>query len=177
MFYQKRTYCLGTFASVVLIILLFSPLLFAFQNEPEDFRGIKWGADIAELPDMRLAEDNGETKYYHRKNEEMKIGEASIERLAYGFYKGKFCSVFIVFNNFANFSRIKKAFDQLYGEGHRKNKLMQDYNWDGSDIHIMLQYKGVSELGYAAYWYKPIAREREEDEEEKFTREIKDLNQ
>jgi len=173
---RKKTYCRRTWVPAVLIIILLFPLFIsAFQNEPEGFRGIKWGANIAELPDMSLAEDSGETKYYHRENDEMKLGDAAIERLAYGFYKGKFFMVLIEFNNFSNFSLMKEAFTHLYGEGDRKSKLLEDYSWHGETVDIMLQYKGISEVGYVAYWFKPIAGEREEDKKERFLKGTKKM--
>jgi hypothetical protein len=138
------------------MIFLFPSLLFAFQNEPDNFRGIRWGVNITELHDMRLDEVNGDAKYYVKENDKMKIGDADIKKVDYAFYKGRFYSVQIRFSNSLNFSKIKETFFQLYGSAYRPNRFMEDYWWDGSNVIIELKYNEISEEGIAIYMFKPI---------------------
>jgi hypothetical protein len=41
----------------ILVFILFPLSLFAFQNEPDNFRGIKWGTTIDKLPEMYILGD------------------------------------------------------------------------------------------------------------------------
>jgi len=77
---------LETLVFLLIISVWVSLPAFAFQNEPDGFRGIKWGTNISELPDMSLSEDYGNSKFYLRKGEKLKIGDADIDRIGYGFY-------------------------------------------------------------------------------------------
>jgi hypothetical protein len=86
---------------------LFSDSVFAFQNEPENFREIKWGTNIKELSEMGFFQEDGKFKIYKRKNDKMNIGDADIKMLSYGFYKDRFFSVTIQFDSFSNFSKLK----------------------------------------------------------------------
>jgi hypothetical protein len=149
------------------MIFLFPSLLFAFQNEPNTFRGIRWGVNIKELHDMKLVEDAGDSKFYVKKNDKMKIGDADIEEVAYGFYKGRFDCVQIKFSNLLNFLRIHETFSQLYGSAYRPNRFMEDYYWLGNNVTIGLEYNEILKKGRAIYSFEPIAEEKRTDSKEK----------
>ena len=55
-----------TFLTLLLILIPIS--VFAFQNEPDRFRGIKWGTDLSKLPNMQHRETaQGGSEIYVRK--------------------------------------------------------------------------------------------------------------
>lgn len=164
MFKLKSALGFGTFGLCVTIILLFPNLLFAFQNEPEGFRGVKWGTNITELPDMVFQGSRGEKKLYFKKNDKMKIGDADIQSIGYFFYKEKFYNVLIEFSNLTNFVRIKETCDQLYGSGYRPNRFMEQYFWRGGNVTIFLHYNEISKEGMLSYQFKTIAEEEQADE-------------
>lgn len=157
------------------IILLIQPLLFALKNEPEGFRGIKWGTNIAELPDMRLLEDAGNSKYYIRKNDKMKIGDADLERVVYGFYEERFFAVLIDFNELSNFLKIKETLFQQYGVCFRPNEFTELYYWMGIDVYIGLKYNEFLAKGDVVYFFKPIQDEMADDEKENAKKGTSDL--
>jgi hypothetical protein len=146
--------------------LLVAVSALAFQNEPASFRGIEWGANITELGDMGLIESEGNTRDYVKKNDKMKIGDADIERIAYGFYKGRFFSVMIAFKGYINYSQIKETLFQLYGSPEKPNQFMGDYRWLGSDVWITLEYKEILDKGIIWYFFKPIVEQKRADKKE-----------
>lgn len=171
-FLQKR-------ARMVLFLLAASLILslpvFAFQNEPDGFRGIKWGTNISELSEMGIIEDHGEQKLYVRKNDKMQIGDADLEVIIYVFYKDRLYGVMVIYNSSLNFSKLKETLFQVYGSGRRPNPFMEKYNWYGSSVLITLDFNEIREKGSIIYFYVPILKEQERDVKEKAKKGASDL--
>jgi len=147
---------------VFMIVILQQFNAYAYDNEPEGFRGIKWGTNIKDVKNMKLVEDAVDSKFYMRKDEKNKIGDAIVDSIVYVFYNNKFYGVIIKFNSITNFTRLKETFFQQYGSGNKHNRFMEDYDWGlmGSDVYINLKYSEVSEKGQIHYSYRPIAEEK-----------------
>jgi len=79
------------------IALLLSSMAQAFQNEPDGFRGIKWGDPPGK--DMRLYEKGYEkwpyAQCYVRRDEKLQIGKVKLENIYYLFHKNKFMRVLV----------------------------------------------------------------------------------
>jgi len=147
----------------------------AFQNEPDGFRGIKWGTNISELPDMSLSEDYGNSKFYFRKGDKLKIGDADIDRIGYGFYKGRFNKLFIIYKGSLNFTKLKDTFFDQYGQGSKPNRFMEQYYWVGETVSISFEHSEITQKGKIFYTYDPISNEKEADSKEKAKNGAKDL--
>ena len=172
MFSQKKSVMI-----VFLLILSGSIIIpaFAFQNEPDGFRGIKWGTNISELPDMSLSEDYGNLKFYLRKGDKLKIGDADIDRINYGFYKGRFNKLFIIYKGSLNFKKLKDTFFDQYGQGSKPNRFMEQYYWVGQTVSISFEHSEITQKGNIFYTYDPISNEKEADSKEKAKNGAKDL--
>ena len=139
----------------------------AFQNEPDGFRGIKWGTNISKLPDMYLVEDGGDLKYYTRPYDRMRIGDADIERITYGFYKNRFYRMEIRFSEFSNFTRLKATFFDQYGIGVKPHADLEDYWWVGSTVNILIGYNEITFKGAITILFRPINEEKATDDKQK----------
>ena len=74
---------------VGLLVFLSNSLCFAkgFQNEPNGFRGIKWGTDIKTLKDMKyLINYEDVIDMYSRDKDKLFFGKAKIGSIHYIFY-------------------------------------------------------------------------------------------
>jgi len=61
-------------AIILLAVAVLAPsLTFGFRNEPDGFRGIKWGTEIAHLPDLVIDKGAGDLECYRRKSDNLKI--------------------------------------------------------------------------------------------------------
>ena len=158
---------LNRFSRMMLIVLAVSLVVslpaFAFQNEPDGFRGIKWGTRISELSDMRLTEDSKEERYYTRLNDKMQIGSTEIERIVYGFYKDRFFVVIVTCRHHDNFSKLRETLFQLYGSGYSPNPAVEKYYWMGDSVNVVLDFKEVQQKGLIWFSYKPLAEEQQKD--------------
>ena len=133
---------------------------FAFQNEPDGFRGIKWGTNITEFSDTLLVESGKDSQYYMKKNDEMKIGDAHIDQMSYGFYKNQFYVVLVEYNGYLNFTKLKAILFDQYGKPEQPNQLMDRYFWTGGTVDIYFDYNEILKKGNIYYSFRPIQQER-----------------
>ena len=166
---------LGTLVFLLIISVCVAIPALAFQNEPDGFRGIKWGTNLSELPDMVLTEDVGDEKFYTRKSDKMKIGEADIGRISYRFYKNRFCGVLVGFTGSSNFTKLKAVLFDQYGQPEQTNQFMEKYSWLGGSVVIALHYNEISKTGNIFYGFIPIRQEEEMDDKQKAKKGAKDL--
>jgi hypothetical protein len=154
--------------SIVVLIStsLVSPLSFAFENEPDNFRGIKWGTNISELHDMILIRTDGNNEFYKRTNDKLKIGDGNLISITYSFYEGRFYCVYFEFKDMTNFSQIKATLEHLYGDSFKSHKYKDGYWWNSNTLVIMLAYNEISNMGDAVYYFMPIKKEMEADEKD-----------
>jgi hypothetical protein len=161
------------FTSYFLIIALWVTILilpcnsFGFQNEPDSFRGIKWGTNINDISGMTCFECNDKyQEFYIRKGDKMKIGDAEIKHISYGFYKGRFLSAIIKFEEHNNFKILESTHLQLFGKGNKPNPDIEAYYWRGRNVGIALEYDGMPNKGLVFYHYLPLHEEFMKDKKE-----------
>ncbi|MEI9479056.1 MAG: hypothetical protein WCO26_21140 [Deltaproteobacteria bacterium] len=78
--------------SLVLLVCVFQVQAHAQVGK---FQGLEWGTDISELPEMKFHHGIGENMKWYTWTKEytVRFGEANLEYLLYGFYKGRFYEV------------------------------------------------------------------------------------
>lgn len=114
----------------LLLMLVFGSHGVATAAPFEGFRGIPWGADLAAWQhELVLVETDGAMQYYARTGDKLAIGEATLLKVRYGFYHGKFAMVFITYTGLQNFLRIKEALVQTYGPATQPNRFLDRYVW------------------------------------------------
>jgi hypothetical protein len=148
----------------LLILLLSIPMAFAFQNEPDGFRGIKWGANFNERKDMKSPPglirsfEPGALNFYVMDNDKMRIGEAVLTEISYGYRDDKFCEVLANFEGTVNFAKIKAILTYQYGPGRCQSN---ECDWDGKNVRVILALRAN---GYLHYFFKPISFKKERDQ-------------
>jgi len=126
---------------IIVLFFIFLPFVcYAFNNEPPTFRGMKWGININVLNDMEYVESSGDADFYIKTGDKMYIGEASLNSIGYGFYKGNFYSVIVNFSSKINFDRIKSTLYQIYGNALQPNEYIKEYYWMGKSVNVQLMY-------------------------------------
>lgn len=150
-------------------IVLLSVNSFAFKNEPDGFRGIKWGMDISELQGMthvRTDPSYGGVEFYTRKGDELRIGDAQLDNIEYAFWKGKFASVWIYSIGYANWLDLHDATIAHFGEGYKPHRYIEQYLWYGASTMILLQYNQTSREGTLSIFSRTIIKQQKEYDEE-----------
>jgi hypothetical protein len=159
---------------LVLLLVGIAPAV-AF-DPPQGFGGIKWGSPIVELGDQfTLVDERGDGTFYARKDDRLKIGDAEVTGIIYGFYKHRFYYVSVRFSRPTDFRAIKDNLFEAYGPGERPRQDMEQYFWDSAEVFIMLGYSEVSQRGRLVYFYNPIAEQQTADEKARAKEEREDL--
>ncbi len=120
---------------------------FKSNSEPDGFAGIKWGTEFSETKSdmvesrsiINPTEPDVKIKiYYIRKGDNLKMGEAQIDKIEYGFFRGKFAEVQITTVGPENFNHLKKFLFEKYGTVDKPVQGL--YPWNGSVTRIALRY-------------------------------------
>lgn len=147
--------------TLVLLVVFLPASIIAFQNEPDSFRGIKWEIDIGKLPEFKKIND----RTYEKKNDKLKIGDADLDKILYGSYKGRFYTVTIFYNNPINYLTLKDVLFGLYGKVKQVCPLpnLQLYVWHGKNVNIDYDYDLEINKGSLRYVYLPISKQASQD--------------
>jgi hypothetical protein len=114
--------------------------------EPDGFAGIKWGTEFSEVKsdmvESRSISDPAEPDvkikiYYTPQADNLKMGEAQLDKIEYVFWRGKFAEVRINVTGPENFNHLKKFLFEKYGTVDKSRGV---YFWDGSVTQIALRY-------------------------------------
>jgi len=119
---------------------------FKAGTEPGGFRGIQWETEFSavekEMEYYKPEPGIKGMKTYLRKGDDLKIGEAKIERIEYAFWKGIFFGVTVSTIGHANWIRLKDAIFEEYGPGLKRNgsNNNDEYTWSGETAMMNLLY-------------------------------------
>lgn len=183
---------------VILIFLLLSPTIcLGFDNEPDQFRGLKWGESLAGRGDFFLSDVNGigrkvdfnepspHAKIYKRKNDKLLIGKAEINDIFYNLYNDKLYYVRINYNTAESYKLLYQTLLELHGipdftddQGYTRWK-----EWRGRDINITLSYaqlmfqgRIIEIIGFIDYEFIPISNEYSSDSKSYYKKRDEKLN-
>jgi hypothetical protein len=141
-----------------------------YQNEPDGFREIKWGTDIAKLKDMefkRVDPSYGGCTVYTKKDDKLKIGNADLKTIEYSLWKDQFNSVLISTKGYTNWSNLKEACFEKFGKGYKPNRFLEEYSWFGDTTSMSLEYNEFSEKGILYMYSEKIGKQQDEYDKQK----------
>ena len=138
---------------VSFILIIFTSILFAeeikftFQNEPDGFRGLKWGDPPTE--DMYFSHqilneylDKGDI--YYKINDKKYIGSVELYKIQYTFNlrSNQFYKVEANFSDEINYNILRIIFEDKFGEPTYTNKGKDSYllSWRGDKTFIRIWY-------------------------------------
>jgi hypothetical protein len=117
------------------------------NSEPDGFAGIKWSTEFSEVKSdmMESRSTSNPTEpdvkikiYYTKKSDNLKMGEAQLDKMEYGFWKGKFAEAHITAAGPENFNQLKKFLFEKYGTVDKSTQGL--YSWNGPVTRIALRY-------------------------------------
>ena len=150
---------------ILILVLVIAQPARAFQNEPNDWRGIEWGTKYDGLEGFTKVTTQSRLDYYAKEDEEMIIGDARLEKVVYVFYHRKFCGAVLNFKSSPNFQIVKTTLFDWYGEGDQSKMNEDRYRWSGTDVTIVLEYDDVTQKGKVTYYYMPIHEKKQRADE------------
>ncbi|MBP2667491.1 MAG: hypothetical protein H6Q76_2471 [Firmicutes bacterium] len=147
---------------VVLILVLMQGVCAAdrFQNEPDGFRGIKWGATFDSYKDeMKLVDTDeswGGVGLYVKNGDDYKIGSAVVDRIEYGFWQGQLILATIHTTGYVNWNGVHESLIAKFGHPVQMNRYIENYNWWGSKTLLSSNFNEVSKKGKASFYSKIV---------------------
>jgi len=117
------------------------------NSEPEGFGGIKWGTEFSEVKSEMVesrsvanpTEPDVKIKiYYTKKGDNLKMGEAQLNKMEYGFFRGKFAEGCITSTGPEDFDQLRKFLFEKYGSVEKSTQGL--YSWNGPITRMALRY-------------------------------------
>ena len=130
-------------AGVLIIVLVLSVGAFAFQNEPEGFRGLKWGDPPSE--EMEFDCSIKDLDWYKLPGDKNQIGDAYFYATRYTFFEEKFAAVYLLFFSEKNYKYLEALCQSKFGEARKEG--FYEYSWWGDLASITLSYDLIEEEG------------------------------
>ena len=120
---------------IIFFSLVFASSVFAQSfrsgSEPNGFRNLQWGTQLSTLSEMKYSKTSKAggsfpvgtdsslfyLDIYSKIGDELKVEGVKVERIEYGFWKGKFCEVTITLTSNTNWLSLKKTIFSRFGKG------------------------------------------------------------
>jgi len=156
--------------AVLVVVLAFSGMAFAFENEPEGFRGLKWGDPPNEGMEL-VRKGNEWMTFYRNPGDTMKLGDARFYMILYQFYAPSdttiegLMGVGLYFKEKENFDILETICKVKFGEPTQEG--FQELGWASLDTTALLIYDGMDESGYLALGSTPLFQQYTEESEKK----------
>lgn len=124
-------------------LILACTTAFAFQNEPEGFRGLKWGDPPTEAMRHSVSVEGNEV--YVLPGDKMQLGNVYLSNVFYTFWEGQFFTGALYFNGEDNFELMKTLCEQKFGESKGYYDL---FTWQGAVTTVLLSYDHFEKSGF-----------------------------
>jgi len=151
---MKRGVKVGISALVLLLVLAGVGL--AFENEPEGFRGLKWG-DPPGGNMKRMKPLDEFTNHYTLPKERLQFVNVYLSAIYYQFFNDRFAGVFLFFRAEERHSHIKTICKGKFGE-----PTLTGFNvitWEGRKATVTLTYNSIEGDGFFSIVSTPLILE------------------
>jgi len=158
------------FSLLVCSILSLCDTSFAYENEPNGFRGMKWGTPLDSFPTLKHFETvkrYGGIEYYKKKEEVLKLGDVKLFLIKYGFWHNKFYEVEIWAQGEKDWRALKDLVFAKFGEGNKPDKDVEEYIWNGVITNLRFSYLDFMDVGMFTMTSVEIKKQMEEQVKQK----------
>ena len=135
----------------------------SLPNDPGKFNGMWWGQLLDEVKGMRLASygaTNSGELYYVRQGDVLQMGDAKLEYVQYGFWKGIYSSVAFGTKGAENWEALRNICFGNFEDWHKPNTYVEKYYWVGKHSAMTLEYNEAESTGQL-YVYSKVIYERQ----------------
>jgi LysM repeat protein len=156
--------CTALLVPCVLAASLSAALAADPGKKPDQFRGIRWGAEASSLQGLSAVDRDGDIVHYDRPGETKSLGGIPLRHVTYSFYKGQFYHADIGYEGEGSFEAIERSLEEKYGPPdavrHKTDASGQAYevavwDWPGA-VFIGNRHDKDSPRGRIFYFYAPL---------------------
>ena len=148
------------FFTVLVLSIIFCNGPLGALEEPEGFRGIKWGEHIRNVLGMKKVSVQEDIDIYRREGDRLEIDGTEVLGIEYYFFKNRFMGLYIYFDDFKRFTAIRNWTIRTYGPGEKKDFYLNKYTWWTKNLLITLNYDARANSGSLLYCYLPLWYEK-----------------
>ena len=157
---------------VMVIIMLFIHTVALADNLQDGYSGIKWGTDIASLTDFQKVGSKDKVDYYIKPGVVHTFDNIDIPLVTYGFYEGRFFSVFAHIDTMEVFAQMKYYIQERYGipviKYTSETGEPSTYRWKKEKLKIKLKVQKYTGKMKLAIYYTPISKMINEPQQDKY---------
>lgn len=153
---------------VVALVLILAGRGFAFQNEPEGFRGLKWGKEPTPAMKFMTKQDDW-MSLYEISSDKLELGDAQLSMIIYQFYTPSntrvkwFLGVGLYYKDKENFDIMKTICKVKFGEPTKTG--LYELHWYSLASMVTLTYDSIDKSGHLGLASLPIFKQYTEEKE------------
>ena len=145
---------------VLIISLTFLLGTGASASELESgFLHYTWGDSSSQYTGLTILAEKGDVSYYSKSGEEYTIGDVSIDKIIYGFYRDQLFGVYLNIDSIEVYDKLFNRMKSQYGLP--ATKLTADdksvFKWKQKDVTIKLKLNKAARKMKLSFYYQPIS--------------------
>jgi hypothetical protein len=122
-------------------------------QDPNGFLGIRWGAKLADVPELVQVESGDRIQTYEFKNGPPRLGDARPDSLRLTAIHGQFARAAVRYRGAQTHAQILAYLETQFGPADRTpgsmmRGLNQQFNWRGPDTEVNVTYENNYERGH-----------------------------
>ncbi len=133
--------------ALVVSVVVFATMAFAFKNEPLGFKGLEWGKKPT--PDMIKIVEDYARRGYIRTSDKLALGGALLDRITYMFFlqgfREEFFAVRLEFTEERAYNILVNICKEKFGDPDKE--ILKELVWNGERTSIVLDYSGITQEG------------------------------
>lgn len=161
------------FLVLLLGIIVMLPATSLYAEVVDGFRGVTCGDSFDNwkkemIPDSQKGDEDNR-KSYRRKDDPLKIGNATLSNIFYIFSEGKFEAAYIAAEGYLSCASLKEESFAKFGKNPDKpNRFpVERYIWNCGSVKVRFNYKEMSEECNLSVFCWDIVKEQEAKKKEK----------
>ena len=157
---------------IMTIIIVSLALLLGTNAGASDLqKGIlqyQWGDSTARYNGLSKLDDKGEVSYYSKPGEIYTIGEVSVDKVIYGFYRDQLFGVYLNIDSIEYYDELLLHMKSQYGLPAYKTTAdnLIVYKWKQQDVTIKLKMNKPARKMKLAFYYRPLSSKLTAKQEE-----------
>ena len=133
--------------------------------------GLQWRENLSQRDAFSKLRSSTHVDYYMKTGEVYSINDVAVSSVVYGSYADQFFAVYIKIETIEVFDDIRRYMKSRYGIPDKTEKLKNEqteYRWKYKDIKIKLKLDEKENKMKLAFYYQPLSKKINEEQEEKF---------
>jgi hypothetical protein len=125
----------------------------------DGFLGVKWGTDIAELPDFVKVAEKHDVQYFGNPKKSYTLFNVDVPYVTYAFHSAKFFAAYVDVPSIDVFGELKNHITRKYGSPRTTLKFTQGqriFTWKHADTKIKLKLYQNENKMKLGFYYEPL---------------------